>query len=384
MNRDHEQLGAACLAVAIQEVFPEAQVVFAEGTATLFFCDVLFPFAFRKDFLPLLEERIRLMGKSGLKVSLCEMVPSNAADLLIHKGQREMAHLLLEERRATVSLCRIGEAFVYLPDLEKVSLHLESQEVRLFNAFPVVVDGVSLIRVLGVWGKDKAEVKKRVKDLLSLKELISLPSGVWRGKGERWRDSFIEWICKRWVRFKVEKVAFCGASEQGVVKNYLEFIKEGERLGSFHEVSFEGRIEGLIAPKEGTMDMAAIAYSEEFFEQELISSLQFILEIPKIFSFESEVVVSVLLDAPKKIRLPYLSSCEKALKSLGIKWRVKEVTSLPYLVRVEVHLADALGRKWMGPFLGICHKVLFFSMSGSLERMAALLNMGRVDSESES
>ena len=49
------------LAAAGCELFPDTQILGGRGTEKYFYTDFVFPFEFKNDFLPLIEERMRLI-----------------------------------------------------------------------------------------------------------------------------------------------------------------------------------------------------------------------------------------------------------------------------------------------------------------------------------
>ena len=141
---------------------------------------------------------------------------------------------------------------------------------------------------------------------------------------------------------------------------------------------------GLFSPQACFADRAYLFCPDEKLLEECISSLQFILKIPKILGFEYDIVLSVSGQGTKKERSKGVSLFQQALETVGVSYTIVREAGARALVSIDVRIADALGRKWVGPFLRIPEKgipigpagkscMLIRSMYGSLERVTALL-----------
>src|SRR5690349_9269961 len=129
------QTAALLLAAAVVELFPGVQIVEGCGNSKYFYYDFLFPFEFKSDFLPLIEERIRLILREKRAFRSMEMMPSNAAMLMKHQHQRIAAEKLMQTQRATVQMVQIGDFALFCP------LHpLESLVIPFFK----ILEGFSL------------------------------------------------------------------------------------------------------------------------------------------------------------------------------------------------------------------------------------------------
>ncbi|MCB1119580.1 MAG: hypothetical protein KDK65_06435 [Chlamydiia bacterium] len=137
------------LGVALHEVFPGAELGDAEVSDPFFSYSI--EKAFPEEMLPLVEEKLREVCKRGVAVELLEMVPVSARELFLHLGQKKKA-ARVEEWEGLVPVVKIGEYYDVSFDPR-----IEGQAA----SFQLL--GVEGNRVLGVAGRDKKEVKERVK-----------------------------------------------------------------------------------------------------------------------------------------------------------------------------------------------------------------------------
>jgi len=398
-STSRHQTGALFLAAALSEMFPKVSLSSGGGTDLFFFCDCAHPFVLQPAMIPLLEERLRLFLKKTGEIAVSEMMTANAIQYFASEGRQEMVESLQEVQSATVVLYRVEGSLFYLPlpdsftPLRKGEM---TSHLRLLLQEDVCRDGRYFTRLIGVWTEDKEELKKRVKasegvsfheaiaQRLSLACLIS--SGLlWRENGVAYRAALTSFLKEGLAQRKISTLS-CSpcigldGGEKGVVKFYLETLANlpEKRVKAFFFLNEEGEQEGFLSPRISTCDRSAILCSGEDFFEEMISSLQFILQIPKILHFEYELVITVSSSAPKKVRSEALAACEKTLGMTRESWRVEKVNQLPYLARIEVRVRDALGRSWLGPFIGLSQTgagvgwVIFISLCYSLERMIAL------------
>ena len=109
------QTAALFLAAAAVELFPETCLSVGRGTYKYFYYDVVFPFEFKSEFLPLIEDRMRLILREKRAVRQIEMMPSNAAVLMRHFSQHIVADGLMQIRQATVPMVQIGDMTLFCP-----------------------------------------------------------------------------------------------------------------------------------------------------------------------------------------------------------------------------------------------------------------------------
>ncbi len=296
------QTAAVLLATAVVELFPGALLVDGRGTSKYFYYDFVFPFAFKSDFIPLIEERMRLTLREKRAVRSMEMMPSNAAALMQHRKQEIAAERLMQIQRATVPMLQIGDFIAYCPEpaLEELSIPF----FKILEASP----GRKTIRMVGAASFDKETLKEISKlPLPSSQSHIKLASEMalcepidgswmWRPNGEFLRHQLIQ----LW-RHEVEKQNFNIIStpfEEKILNNHLAYFsrfgtpKIAEMTSIPNEEFYDPSL-GLLSPKVFFGDRAHLFCDEEKLLEETISSLRFILKIPKILGFEFEIVLSV-------------------------------------------------------------------------------------------
>jgi threonyl-tRNA synthetase len=387
------QSAALVLAAAVIELFPGAQFLSGEGTSKYFFYDFTFPFTFQPELLILIEERMRLIIKEKRAVKMLEMMPLNAADLMRHNGQLLAAELLSNVEKATLSLCQIGNCVI--PSLD---VDLNELSIPFFKLFEGVVQENEVVRIVGSAG-DKAVVKDLFKQipysskshsLIALKSELLAPmqegSWIWRPRGEQIRRILIRWWEGECKNQNIPLVSLPVVEDERVlIQTHLDyFLRFGSsRVAQIAQIrnenSSEGK-EGFFTPDVCFADRTYLFCSDQDFLKECISSLHFILQIPKILGFEFEVVLSVSMEASKNLRSQSISLWEKAFEEMGIRVSRKQEIGTPFITCVEIRLFDALGRKWTAPFIGIPlepmpvgkGRMLVRSSFGSFERILAL------------
>jgi len=394
------QTAALLMAAAVTELFPGALLVGGQGTSDRFFYDFEFPFDFQENFICMIEERMRMIIREKREIRLLEMVPSNASVMLRHHGQPLLAESVLELRRALVEMCQIGPFICYSPHpvLSEVTIPF----FKLLEFSPLGKRGV---RIVGAAATEKEELKRLAKQPSSssrchlkvgseLKMFTALDVEghmIWHPRGELLRQRLIQWWKEEHVKqkfsFITSPAAFIGSGGEGSLtlahKEY--FFQFGTaRLAEVALVSTPEKCDptlGFLAPKAFFADRAHLFCLDEKLLEECISSLQFILTIPKILGFEYETVLTLSSDGPQKMRARAATLLKEALHSVGVAYTIEKGDCPGSLASVAICFADALGRRWTGPYLSIPAEpmpagkgsMLIRSTFGSLERITALL-----------
>jgi threonyl-tRNA synthetase len=397
------QTAALLLAVAVVELFPDVLLIGGQGTSKYFYHDFVFPFEFKSDFLFLIEERMRLILREKRSFRSMEMMPSNAAALMLHQRQSIAAERLMHIQRATVQMVQIGDFAIFSPQhsLENLSIPF----FKIFEGYPLALSEPKAFRIVGSASLDKEKLKEIAKQQpISLQSHLKLAPEMtlcepmeelgmwyWRARGEQVRQQLLN----LW-RNKFEKENF------ELISSPTSFIKEGgeesirqshreyfSRFGSpkiaemalilnedFDDPSF-----GLLSPKAFFGDRAHLFCSEEKLLEECISSLPFILKIPKILGFEFEIVLSVSSEGTQKAKARGSALFRQVLEKTDHLYTIEKEYRTGTLASIEVRFADSLGRRWTGPYLSLPDvalppgkgRMLTLSAFGSLERMCALL-----------
>ncbi len=403
--QDLRHTASQVLAAAVLEVFPHALLVGGFATKLGFYYDFIFPFPFKQEFLPLIEEGMRKIIKEKCPLKELEMVPSNAKDLLLYKKQPLRAEVVGKSKKALISLIQINnhvdhQFFNYPHDTGVVSafklLHFSKRE-----------EEETVTRIIGTAYFDKEALKAALKEKKSLEPVdhqkigyeqkLFAPaeeSGYWswlpRGEGVRqlllqyWKEELL----KRNFQFvSTPRKLISEAPFDEITEAHLHLL--GDEEGRLAEISFvhdeaASGNEGLLQPKGFYIDQALVICTEETLLKECISSLQFILKIFKILSFKYTLVLcpngmgkassSPLWKKSVQLLRDALSGCK-----LDYHVDVEELCSLG--PKIEVRLQDDLGREWSTAFVKVdCfhsqnlnRRVLTYSAFGSIERLFALI-----------
>lgn len=395
----NRQTAAQLIAAAATELFPGILLAGGRGTSICFYYDFIFPFPYNADFLPLIEERIRLLIREKRSIQTLEMMPQSAAALLLHRGQKVRADQLLLVQNSLVQMCQIGEwiDFCPFPFEEKIDL----THFKLLRAESLEFLEPQRIRIIGIGSAEKNVVKAAVKHShfsfhwnLGKQTRLFEPMRekgfwYWLPKGEVFKNLLLSWWRKEHSKqdFHIihSPISFldCGNGT-----DFLESHREYACRFAVEKVAEIGLIaqreevgEGFFSPKVVTVDQAHLFCSEEKLLQESISSLQFILKIPKILGFECEIILSVSSSKRQKNRSSQVALLRAALEQMKISYLLKKGAPEGVLAGIDVCLFDSLGRKWAAPFIHLLEKegpigrscILSRSTFGSLERMTALI-----------
>lgn len=323
------------------------------------------------------------------------MMPGNAASLMQHHGQDVVADKLLDTTRATVQICKIGQFvdFCPYPILDQLAI----PHLKLIEVFPIELFGRKIMRIVGCASTDKDSLKQLAKQTppsershLNLGPQAGLfepmgEEGMWRWlpRGEKLRNQLIQW----WREQHISQNFNILSSPVSTIEELRKSHAECHSLKKIAEIAWvtteeEGDLfDGIFSSQAYTADFAHFFFLEEKLLQECISSLQFIIQIPKIFNFEFDIVLSISSEGNQKTRAKRVALFREALDKQGLKYSVEKSEKRGDLASIEVRIADSLGRRWTGPFLSFPAAMLppekgcMMSRStfGSLERWVALL-----------
>jgi threonyl-tRNA synthetase len=405
------QTAAEALAAAACELFPQTALRGGEGTSKLFFYDFAFPFSFLSEFLPQLEEKMRRLLKQEGLFKILEMIPSNAADLLKHHGQFLLAEEVASVERALVTLVQRGDFadWCEAPLLEEWD---ERYAFKLVEFYPLLLsDGQELIRVVGMLEEDKTALKAAVKkapsfargchlNLLEEENLFApaLEEGCWSWlpRGEVMKKTLVQWWEEQMGHQNFELMTtpphqFAEDEKKPDLsllashQRYWEKVGKGKiaEMSYLTSASNPSLKNGLFESRAGICDRAHAFVSDEELFQECISSLQFIVKIPKILGFEFQIIlytgnVGIQKGASKEAKNYQL--LQSVLKESGLEYLAIRDPGSEYASRIQLQISDGLGRWWDGPFIeidknqGIKSGFTCVTLSAfySLERLVAL------------
>jgi threonyl-tRNA synthetase len=332
-----------------------------------------------------------------------EMMPSNAASLMRHHGQALVAERLDQLERALVVMAKIGDFVGFSPFALQENLDIPF--LKIFEGFPLGISNQKIIRVVGGASHDKETLKNIAKkaSYASFSHLVLAremgffepmdEEGMWfwRPKAELLREQLLNWWRQEHLRqnFSLISSPSCylnQGDEDSLRESHKQYFLHCNEA-KIAEITWLLSIEasdptvGLFSTAAFYADRAHLICPEEKLLQECISSLHFILKIPKILDFEFEIVLSVSSVGTQKARSKGMSLLQQALEKVGVAYTVEKDYRRGTLASIEVRFADSLGRQWTGPFLSVpeiqmpagkgC--MLTRSTFGSLERLTALL-----------
>ncbi len=364
-----QKVAAVLTAAAVLDLFPDVLLVEGGGSAYNFYYDFVFPFHFESHHLTLVEERVRSFLKKKINTKTLEMIPSNAAEFLLHLGQPLRADIAKECTAPLLELVQIGQFVDICPLPHQI-------EIGAIALRAVVDFGGEKQRIEGVAAVDKEGLKNLIKQLQSyekenhiaigsrekLFELVEGEGCVWYPRGQKLRQQLVDlWEEEHRDIARVVR-GFSDAPP-------LPLLKKIPCIAEWVLESNSGEIEGLLNPKWSTSDRVYIRCSKDKALSESISSLQFMAKISKILHFETSFVVppSYGRDEGTSLLVRALNECGSVYSENG------EGTG------VVMRTFDRLGRAWTLASLRVIMKpkeneVFFIRSSfGSLERVIALL-----------
>ncbi len=178
-----------------------------------------------------LEERMRQWVRKGIDVKVMHMLPSNAAEMLGFHGDKKLAGKI-RQREGEITLVRLENHFF------EVGEEIPKQE-EFFKlvCFWTLKDGV---RILGVSGKSKDDVKEKAQKIKSLKnteevmedlKMVSWIGNqmVWETKAEVLKDQIQQKVLEVYEGF--DRVQLPELDERGQKKILIEWIAQRKRGG---------------------------------------------------------------------------------------------------------------------------------------------------------
>ncbi|VHO02762.1 His/Gly/Thr/Pro-type tRNA ligase C-terminal domain-containing protein [Candidatus Rhabdochlamydia sp. T3358] len=396
-NITENQINSLLLAAAVVELFPKALLVEGQGTGACFFCDIVFPFDFEPHLLGVIEDRMRMIHKEDRVLKSLEMTPSNAALWMQHQKQYLIAEKLKKTSSSLVTMGQIGEFATWVSHLH-LPKNRTAFTAKLKESFIVCSSIPGLVRIVGVANSSYKQKRlfwqehnhlQLICDMQLFMPLENQKGWVWLPKAEAmkellinyWKkESFkenVEFITSPYLPATINSLNPVSAYHKQVFQNSQKKMNKLAELTWVLNPDSSDMQQGLFQPFCYLTDSTHLFCLKENLLKQCISSLQFILKIPKILGFEFEII---LRSSHSKIREKSdmrLSIMQMALKELQLDYRIEKKGHSDFIERIEIHIADSLKRMWCGPFLSILKSdqeaILLRSMFGNLERMLGLL-----------
>lgn len=381
---------AFLLAKAGCEVFPDAQVVAIEGTSAVFFADFCFTQTFDPAFLALVEDRFRSLVKQNPSLQVLELVTASARGLLERSKQGLQAARLPSHPQMLVEVGLLDEFALLIPE----DIKCDSDQKFFWELLGVVdggsIDGDPVVRLMGIACEDLDSLKTSKKfwarnpyippaELAIQGRFLAKceENWIWLPRGETVRQAFLQsW--QKLVLGEGYRLVSTGGNfpfEKGL-EELIASLK-GEEL-KFAEAAFaafdngELQEEGLLTPAAGWTDRLVRICPKDRTLETCISSLQFILQIPRILSFEAQIVLCSSLSGDAK-------ELRKAADAAGVDYR-NEIQTDRSFSSIDVRISDRLGRWWTVSSLWIAkgqpipgHRAVYASCFGKWERLLGLI-----------
>jgi hypothetical protein len=354
-------LHASCeklLAVAAHSVLPTLIPVKGRAYEWGFEYDFLAKTPCEEGVLLLINEEMRRLVQANLPFELLNMMPANAAAFL-QKNQPIQAKNASEYPASVVPLCKVKDFYDICPE----ELLATSREIQNFSLYEMLFLPEKIVRIRGVAFNEKKDLKNYLKQLERSKSnnpvllgkelgLLSLvdEEAVWHPKGLEFKKYVENWLKESLLR-------------RGFSESFSFSPRLGSKVGDkvFQEtIRSSDETEGLFRVAHA---LSFVCYSRKNFEEDLISSLQFMKELATILQLESNFLLL------QRVKSELLAT---ALQSQGYPFEICRSDA----TQIELHAHDLRGRSWPISKLAIlqeqepvveCVPVL------SYERLAALL-----------
>ena len=439
-NRSLNQSAAELLACAICELFPGAQLIESKVTDFGFHYDVVLKKSLDENAFPIIEEQMHALARKSIPVRTLEMMRENAISYFQHHGQEIKAELLRSYPSNIVSVFKMGNFIDLCPD----GYMQNSEEVATFKLLSIkplisFVDGLDKMpatRIEGVARPDAYHLKKFIKKWENAKKRDHLILGqemglfdysmdplfcLWKPQGILLRrllhtlpqmayphkfqeldpiplipsalmqpkyrqDYFLEaesgidsyFACPNPAFLPVYATTLPLQTEQNLPIRY-------RTLGTIWEPTLPQHCCGLFAHPTPYCDVIQTFCQAEQLESEVISHLQFINKIIKIFDFKSRWVIHSNHPRYLKHKRDWDRAEEtlvNAIKKCDFQYDLDKDESTPYGLsygpKIEMRLEDALGRQWPGPFIAIdvfhpdCLNLRYYDLDGSEKKLMML------------
>lgn len=399
------------LAAAAVQVFPGTLLVEGGDHLSGFYYDFIFPFKFRKEFLSLIEEKMRQLIKAGHPIKLVEMVPENGAAYLNHLKQPIRAERILEEEGGLAQLFQI-DSFI---DHCQGSFLKNTDEIKAFRLHEMSELEEDLVRIWGVSFFTPKELKdhfragsakKIARDHIQLGTEMDLFSAHETGEGKQWRwhpkgESVRDALITYWKEeHQKEQFHFFHTPRSGsfskeeLTKIHFDYLlskKEAEfpyklsECGYFKDEDQKKSYCGLLDTKNYFADLSHIFCMEETLEEEVISSLQFMRKFSTLFTLERKWILwaSPIEKKASPLWERQLGILKKALMDVGIEFTLDKGRGLKDGPELHLLVKDGMGRWWtistmklecaLTQKMGYQGFLIVRSLFSSLERWIALI-----------
>ncbi|CUI17095.1 putative threonine-tRNA ligase [Candidatus Protochlamydia naegleriophila] len=446
---------AELLGFTVAKLFPQAYLVGGGLISYGFYYDFIFEQVVDEGMLSLIEVNLRTLIKDACPVQALSIMRENAQSLFEHHHQPFLAELAGDSEQNIIELMQLDQFYGVCPapmigstdeigSVKLLDVSTRQQEIEGESFAVTRICGTSFfyakelkqfLKLYEVYFKRKDHRKFGVDlNLFSYSQSLSEIECLWHPKGTLVTDLLQEWLENELSkRERVEKVgtplvvrhermkAFPCALEPFEYKLDLYGVSPSRLLQSIRlfealKVSLEelpvrhfewapiyqrkesALTEGLLDSVCQLVDQTTVFCLREQLSQEFISSLQFIEQIIRIFGFEAHWYFVASRQKTLKFRQERqtLNWMRQAVQGQSLLYPLQEELLEDDNLegpRLELKLADGMGREWAGPALTIVTHgidtdkgsvkagespktlpaILVRQILGPLERMIALL-----------
>ncbi len=440
---------AELLGFTVAELFSQAYLVGGGLTSYGFYYDFIFEQIVDEGMLSLIEVNLRTLIKEACQIQTLSMMRENAQSLFEHHDQPFLANLAGESEQNIIELMQFGQFYGVCPapmisstdeigSIKLLEVSTRQQEIEGESFAVTRICGTSFfyakelkqfLKLYDTYFKKKDHRKLGSElNLFSYSDELSVIECLWHPKGASIRQLLQEWLESELLKKEnVEKVytplvtrysqmkAFPCALESFEYKQDLYglspsrlpqsiYLFKALRLSheelparyfewmTIYQRQESPLTEGLLNSVCQLVDQTVIFCSREQLSREFISSLQFIEQIIRIFGFEAQWYFVASRQKTLKFRQErqMLNWMKQTIQGQSLFYPLQEgILEDDNLEgpRLELKLADEMGREWVGPSLTIAthgvgtekgnletgETVLVRHILGPLERMIALL-----------
>ncbi len=401
------------MAQAVLELFPGVKLGIGPAIEDGFYYDFDMPEQLTPEDLSKIEKKMKEIIKANQKFERVEMKREEAIKLMEEKGEKYKVELLGDIKDEKVSLYKNGD-FIDLcrgPHIDSTEKIKAFKLLSIAGAYWHGIEGNPMLqRIYGTTFHSKDELNQYLKnleeakkrdhrklgkelDLFSFHEEAGAGFVYYHPKGAIVRnliEQFMReenekrdylpvviphiakinlWNTSGHTNYYKENMYFMQIDEQDYVvkpmncpghvliykrklNSYRDLPVRLYEMGTVYRYEKSGVLHGLLRVRGFTQDDAHIFCRPEQLEGEIISVLEFIDYVMKVFKFEYEVNLSTKPESFAGTEEGWAhatSVLEKALQDKGVPFQIDEGAGVFYGPKIDIKLKDAIGRTWQGP-----------------------------------
>lgn len=405
------------MAQAVIELFPGVKLGIGPAIENGFYYDFDMPEQLTPEDLPKIEKKMKEIIKANQKFERIEMSKEEAIKIMEERGEKYKVELLHEIEDEKVSLYKNGD-FVDLCRGPHIKSTEQIKAFKLLSIAGAYWHGIEtnpvMQRIYGTafhtqkdldaYLKNLEEAKKRDHrklgkelDLFSIHEEAGTGFVYYHPKGAIIKNIIEEFLKKEnakrgyelvsiphiakvdlWntsghTNYYRENMYFMKIDEQDYVikpmncpghiliykrklRSYRDLPIRYFELGTVYRYEKSGVLHGLLRVRGFTQDDAHIFCRLEQLEDEILSVLEFVDYVMKVFKFDYEVNLST---RPEKFAGTIenwdnaTAILKKALQDRNIPFEIDPGAGVFYGPKIDIKLKDAIGRTWQGPTIQV-------------------------------